>query len=84
MGAVKWIILCGLSLSTVTSWPRENLGDEEDIPICVCPRIYSPVCADNGKTYSNQCDFDCHLNHLRDKGAPEIKVVKEGRCHDEL
>ena len=27
---------------------------------CLCPLIYAPVVCDNGKTYPNQCEADCH------------------------
>lgn len=27
---------------------------------CLCPLIYAPVTCDNGKTYPNQCEADCH------------------------
>jgi hypothetical protein len=26
---------------------------------CVCPAYYSPVCGENGKTYSSPCEADC-------------------------
>lgn len=26
---------------------------------CLCPDLYAPVCAENGKTYSNPCEAEC-------------------------
>ncbi|KAK4873570.1 hypothetical protein RN001_012930 [Aquatica leii] len=35
--------------------------------ICPCPRIFMPVCASNGRTYPNICEFNCvaEEQHLR-------------------
>lgn len=27
---------------------------------CRCPLVYAPVQCDNGKTYPNPCEADCH------------------------
>ncbi|XP_017771018.1 PREDICTED: serine protease inhibitor dipetalogastin-like [Nicrophorus vespilloides] len=46
-------------------------GDE-----CNCPRIYKPVCASNGQTYSNECQCKCFASTAK----IDLRVVKEGEC----
>ncbi|XP_048580646.1 fibrillin-1 isoform X2 [Nematostella vectensis] len=41
-----------------------------------CPDIYDPVCASNGKTYSNRCDMDADAC-IRDT---KLTVVSQGAC----
>lgn len=26
---------------------------------CACPKIYIPLCGDNGVTYANECEMNC-------------------------
>jgi hypothetical protein len=39
---------------TATATPAEAAGP------CRCPLIYAPVTCDNGKTYPNLCEANCH------------------------
>lgn len=32
---------------------------EDDSPLCICSRMLDPVCGSNGKTYANECIFNC-------------------------
>ena len=41
-------------------------------PECICIELYSPVCADNGQTYSNDCKAGC--------AGVQVKCVGECPC----
>lgn len=71
-------VVIGLVFAVVHS----VLGSPIDVAIeeddCVCTRIYSPICALNGITYSNQCMFDCEKRkHI------ELEMDFEGDCDNE-
>lgn len=51
------------------------LADEDDSPRCFCPRLYSPVCGSNGRTYANRCEFDCVQKVER-----SLTVAHAGTC----
>lgn len=42
---------------------------------CVCNRIYSPLCASDGKTYSNDCELDC-----AQKKNPSLCITSYKAC----
>ncbi|CAG9772653.1 unnamed protein product [Ceutorhynchus assimilis] len=50
---------------------------------CMCPKIYMPVCASNGKTYGNKCIFDCEHMKLLQANEEGISLVKEYPCDEE-
>lgn len=54
--------------------PVTEFADSYD---CVCTREYNPVCASNGKSYSNECYFDCEV----EKNA-DLHIAHYGTCED--
>lgn len=52
--------------------------DRENLPACMCPRIYAPECASNGRTFANQCEFECYQKNTR-SGAT-LRVLHRGEC----
>lgn len=36
--------------------------------LCPCPKIYNPVCANNGRTYSNPCLLECVVMEAKKQG----------------
>lgn len=49
---------------------------------CRCTTIYDPVCASDGKTYSNQCELDCENERRRQAGLPLLTFAHKGECND--
>ena len=41
--------------------------------LCACPRIWAPVCGEDGMTYGNACEADC----------ANVEVAYEGECRTE-
>lgn len=54
-------------------------GEEQKREGCPCPRIYMPVCASNGKTFPNECEFECVAKSREGHG---MRIVKMGECDD--
>ncbi|XP_035431603.2 serine protease inhibitor dipetalogastin [Spodoptera frugiperda] len=49
---------------------------------CVCPLNIDPVCASDGKTYNNLCQFHCENRRRYQLGLPCLTIQYKGRCMD--
>ncbi|KYB28125.1 Pancreatic secretory trypsin inhibitor-like protein [Tribolium castaneum] len=47
---------------------------------CLCPRIFAPVCASDGHTYSNKCVFNCELKKAPMEKRSNLRILKSGEC----
>ncbi|KAL1497290.1 hypothetical protein ABEB36_008280 [Hypothenemus hampei] len=50
---------------------------------CICPRIYSPICASNRKTYANSCLMKCESNHLIARGLQPLTILSFSSCEED-
>lgn len=75
------ILICFVAFVAVITLAFAEIEIEvEDVGVrCACPRIYQPLCASNGRTYANPCEFQCELKRAR---YPELRIVKGGRCEE--
>merc|ERR1712117_784583 len=49
------------------------LADNQNVLSCVCPDLYSPVCGNNGKTYTSRCEATCKGESVRCNGTCPCK-----------
>jgi len=43
-------------------------GIVEENNMCICTEDYTPVCGEDGKTYSNACQAGCEKVKIKSKG----------------
>lgn len=48
---------------------------ENKIGLCICTKIYKPVCGSDGKTYGNACELGC-----AQRKNPCLRKIKDGKC----
>ncbi|KAK5641401.1 hypothetical protein RI129_009948 [Pyrocoelia pectoralis] len=70
---MKTILLIG-ALFVALVWIVSTNAEE----ICPCPRILMPVCASNGRTYNNMCEFECAAK------KSNLKLVKRSSCESDV
>ncbi|CAH1634977.1 unnamed protein product [Spodoptera littoralis] len=49
---------------------------------CICTLNVDPVCASNGKTYNNLCEFQCENRRRSQLGKPCLTIQHKGTCVD--
>ncbi|CAG9763210.1 unnamed protein product [Ceutorhynchus assimilis] len=75
------LILLALGLTRVYGF--RTIIDKDGVPLCVCPRIYSPVCASNGKTYGNDCLVRCESDQLQSRGLRSLRILRHEACEED-
>lgn len=61
---------------------NDSSSHPEQEELCVCGRIYSPVCGNDGlsnKTYDNECILECDKRSAQRTGR-KLRKVHEGAC----
>jgi len=58
----------------------ENAVDDECL--IFCPADWAPVCASNGKTYSNECRLNVANCRSLQQDGPKVEPVYEGVCQE--
>lgn len=74
--------ICLLILVITIFTMAESLTRAENEVVCVCGRIYRPVCGGDdfaSKTYDNECIFECER-----KSSKRLRKLHEGACQRDM
>lgn len=80
---MKQVIVLLLVLSSIVAVLGIEGKTIDGAPICLCSRVYAPVCASNLKTYGNECLMDCESSNLKTRGLSELRVLKKSACEED-
>ncbi|XP_018564503.1 serine protease inhibitor Kazal-type 1-like [Anoplophora glabripennis] len=72
---MKLIIITVFAFMLLSGGYTKHTKSNDDISFCVCPMIYRPVCASDGKTYGNPCEVECE----KKKGS-KLSIVTYREC----
>lgn len=57
---------------------------ENESPLCICSRMLDPVCGSNGKTYANDCIFNCLKSRDEKKMVnTKLRIIANQSCEFE-
>lgn len=74
-------VLIGLlnSITVKAEQDDPSTYEDEEFPICPCPKHYVPVCGSNNVTYGNECAFLCAASSNLGKRIG-LFIAKRGSC----
>ncbi|OWR52526.1 hypothetical protein KGM_201032 [Danaus plexippus plexippus] len=70
----KLVSLLALMVVSCMSFPQKSFSP------CACSKIYRPLCASDGRSYTNPCEFECRAKYYLAHFAKEIFFVKDVMC----
>lgn len=65
------VMIAVFAMATTYAAAQEDRSSDD----CECPKYYEPVCASNGETYINWCEFECIQ-----KMQVSLNVIHFGAC----
>lgn len=77
------LFLLGIILlaTLIEAAANEVDSDNEEGPVCLCPRNFEPVCAANLVTYANRCIYDC-VRLDEERRGRSLDFLRSGACEE--